>query len=288
MTCRTRGYWLRLLAVLGALLIVGAACGSPDDEGDDGGTDAGGGGGGQEEPAFETITEGTLTVGSCLDYRPFEFFKKGEDEPTGFDVELTDAIAAELGLEVEWVRANFDTIFTAVSVGEFDMVAAASTITEERQETVDFSDPYYNARQALTVQSESGISSTDDLGEGDTVGVQKGTTGKAWAEENLAPQGVEIKVFDVVTGAFTDLESGAVQGVVNDEPSSAAEIENRPGLEIAESIDTDEDYGFAFSKDNPDLTLAVNEALQAVIDAGTYEEIFMKYFPGTEVPEEFS
>ena len=283
-------FLLRLLAVLGALALLAAACGGGDDDGDE---VAGGDNGtteespAEEEPTFETLEEGVLQVGSCLDYRPFEFFKKGEDEPTGFDVELTDAIAAELGLEVEWVRANFDTIFTAVNAREFDMVAAASTITEERQETVDFSDPYYNSRQALTVQSESGIASTDDLSDGDTVGVQKGTTGKAWAEENLAPQGVEIKVFDVVTGAFTDLESGAVQGVVNDEPSSAAEIENRPGLEIAESIDTDEDYGFAFSKDNPDLTLAVNEALQAVIDAGTYEEIFMKYFPGTEVPEEF-
>jgi polar amino acid transport system substrate-binding protein len=286
-----KSFLLRLLAVLGALALLAAACGGGDENGD---TEAGGDNGTAEEspaeepePEFTTLDEGVLQVGSCLDYRPFEYFEKGEDEPTGFDVELTEEIAHHLGLEVEWVRTNFDTIFTSVAAGEFDMVAAASTITEERQETVDFSDPYYNARQALTVQSESGISSTDDLGEGDTVGVQKGTTGKAWAEENLAPQGVEIKVFDAVTGAFTDLESGAVQGVVNDEPSSAAEIENRPGLEIAESIDTDENYGFAFSKDNPDLTLAVNDALQAVIDDGTYEEIFMKYFPGTEVPEDF-
>jgi len=283
-------FLLRLLAVLGALALLAAACGGGDDNGD---TDAGGDNGSaeespaEEEPEFETITEGVLTVGSCLDYRPFEFFKKGEDDPTGFDVELSEAIAEHLGLEIEWIRTNFDTIFTSVAAREFDMVAAASTITEERQETVDFSDPYYNARQALTVQSESGIASTDDLGEGDTVGVQKGTTGKAWAEDNLASKGVEIKVFDAVPDAFTDLESGAVQGVVNDEPSSAAEIENRPGLEIVESIDTDENYGLAFSKDNPDLTLAVNEALAAIIEDGTYEEIFMKYFPGTEVPEDF-
>ena len=282
----SKGHWLRLLAVLGALLILFAACGSPDEEGDDGGTEPGGGGG-QEEPAFETLEEGILTVGSCLDYRPFEFFEKGADEPTGFDVELTNAIADELGLEVEWVRADFDTIFTAVAAGEFDMVAAASTITPERQDIVDFSDPYYNSRQALTVASDSGISSTDDLKEGDVVGVQKGTTGKDWAEENLAPNGVEIKVFQVVPDAFTDLESDAIQGVVNDEPSSAAEIEDRPGLEVVESIDTNENYGLAFSKENPDLTLAVNEALQAVIDSGMYEEIFQKYFPGTQVPEEF-
>ena len=286
MTGRTRGYWLRLLAVLGALLIVGTACGSPDEEGDGGGTGTGGGGG-QEEPTFETITEGTLTVGSCLDYRPFEYFEQGADEPTGFDVELTNAIADELGLEVEWVRADFDTIFTQVAAGEFDMVAAASTITPDRQKTVDFSDPYYNARQALTVQSDSGITSTEDLGEGDTVGVQRGTTGKDWAEENLAPNGVEIRTFTAVPDAFTDLESGAVQGVINDEPSSAAEIENRPGLEVIESIDTNENYGFAFSKENPDLTLAVNEALATVIENGTYAEIFEKYFPGTQIPEEF-
>ena len=98
---------------------------------------------------------------------------------------------------------------------------------------------------------------------------------------------MEVRVYDTAPAAFTDLESGAVQGVINDEPSSAAEIENRPGLEIVESIDTMENYGLAFSKDNPDLTLAVNEALQAIIEEGTYEEIFTKYFPGTEVPEEF-
>ena len=286
-------FLLRLLAVFGALALLAAACGGGDDNGD---TEAGGDNGATEESPseeeehameFTTLEEGVLQVGSCLDYRPFEFFERGADEPTGFDVELSEAIAEHLGLEIEWIRTNFDTIFTSVSVGEFDMVAAASTITEERQETVDFSDPYYNARQALTVQSETGIASTDDLGDGDTVGVQKGTTGKAWAEDNLGSAGVEIKVFDAVPDAFTDLESGAVQGVINDEPSSAAEIENRPGLEIVESIDTNENYGLAFSKDNPDLTLAANEALQAIIDDGTYEEIFTKYFPGTEVPEEF-
>jgi polar amino acid transport system substrate-binding protein len=273
---------LMLVAVLGALALTLAACGS-EDEGD-GADDGPAGGGG---PQFETLEEGILQVGSCLDYRPFEYFEKGSDEPTGFDVELTEAIATQLDLEVEWVRADFDTIFTAVDAGQFDMVAAASTITPERQETVDFSDPYYNARQALTVQS-GGPASTDELGEGDTVGVQKGTTGADWARDNLAPQGVTVRTFTAVTDAFTNLEGGQVDGIINDEPSSAAEIEQRPGLELVESIDTDEHYGFAFSKDNPDLTRAVNDALQAVIADGTYQQIFEKYFPGTTLPEEFA
>lgn len=272
----------RVVALLAVAMLALAACGGGDDDGD---SEGGGGGGG---PQFETLEDGVLQVGSCLDYRPFEFIKGGEE--TGFDVELTEAIAEELGLEVEWVRADFDTIFSAVAAQKFDMVAAASTITPERQETVDFSDPYYNARQGLTVNTNenSGIQSTDDVGDGHIVGVQKGTTGADFAKENLETQGAQIKTFQTAPDAFTDLEAGNVDAVLNDEPSSAEEVKTRPGLEVVEAIDTDENYGFAFSKENPDLTLAVNDALQAVIDAGTYEEILTKYFPGVEVPEEFS
>jgi polar amino acid transport system substrate-binding protein len=289
MTVR-KSFLLRLLAVLGALALLAAACGGGDDDGD---TEAGGDNGGaeespaEEEPEFETLEEGVLQVGSCLDYRPFEFFKRGADEPTGFDVELTEEIAHHLGLEVEWVRANFEGIFEAQAAGEFDMVAAASTITPERAETVDFSDGYYNARQGLTVASDSGITSTDDLGEGNSVGVQKGTTGKAWATDNLADAGVEIRTFDSISDAFTELESGGVDGIVNDEPSSIAEVEQRPQLEVVEAIDTDELYGFAFAKENPELRAAVNEALKTIIADGTYQEIFEKYFPGLPLPPEF-
>ncbi len=140
------------------------------------------------------------------------------------------------------------------------MVAAASTITEERLQTVDFSDPYFNSRQGLSVNTNEtpDITSLDDIQEGDVVGVQKGTTGKAFAEEELGSKGVEIKTFEGAPAAFTDLEGGAIVAVINDEGSSIAEVEQRPGLEVVEAIDTDEKYGFAFSKDNPELTEAVN------------------------------
>jgi ABC-type amino acid transport substrate-binding protein len=274
----------KLVAMLAVATLALAACGGGDDDGD-GDAGGGGGGGGQQ---FETNEEGILQIGSCLDYKPFEFIKGGQE--TGFDVELGEAIADELGLEVQWVRADFDTIFSSVAAQKFDMVAAASTITPERQETVDFSDPYYAARQGLSVNTNENpdIKSTDDVGDGHIVGVQKGTTGAAYAKENLEPQGAEIKTFTAAPDAFTDLEAGNVDAVLNDEPSSAEEIKTRPGLEVVEAIDTGENYGFAFSKENPDLTLAVNDALQAVIDAGTYEEIFKSYFPGVEVPEQFA
>ncbi|MDQ4004924.1 MAG: basic amino acid ABC transporter substrate-binding protein [Actinomycetota bacterium] len=237
--------------------------------------------------AFETLEEGILSVGSCLDYPPFESVKGGDE--VGFDVDLSEEIANRLGLEVEWVRADFDTIFTAVAGGQFDMVAAASTITEERQQTVDFSDPYYNSRQALVVGADSDIASEADVGEGHIVGVQRGTTGRDYAEENLASQGAQIKTYTNAPDAFRDLEAGNIDAIVNDEPSSAEIIEKQfpDQLLISAAIDTNEKYGFAFSKDNPELTEAVNGALAEIIADGTYEEIFATYFPGVEVPPEF-
>ena len=272
-----------VIALLAVLVFAGVACGEDTEtpvEPGAGATD--------DAPEFTTLEEGVLKVGSCLDYKPFEFVKNGEE--MGFDVELSEEIASRLGLEVEWITANFDTIFTDVAAGKFDMVAAASTINEERLATVDFSDPYFNSRQAFSVNGEAtpDIASTDDLGEGDTVGVQKGTTGKDWAEENLGPQGVEIKTFDAAPDAFTDLEAANIVGVINDEGSSIAEVEGRIGLEIVEAIDTDEHYGLAFSKENPDLTAAVNEVLAAIIEDGTYAEIFTKWFPDLPVPEEYA
>ena len=283
MNVRAMDRRFRLLVMVILVALFAAACGEEAPE-----TETGGGGGGDDSGAqFETIEEGILTVGSCLDYRPFEFVKDGEEQ--GFDVEMVEAIAEKLNLEVQWKKANFDTIFTAQAANKFDMVAAASTILPEREEIVDFSDPYFNSRQALTINTaESGdVASADDLGDGDIVAVQKGTTGKTWAEDNLGPNGVEIKTFDAAPDAFTDLEAGNVQAVVNDEGSSIAEVEQRSGLEIVEAIDTDEKYGFAMSKDNPELTEAVNGALQEVIDEGTYADIFSKWFPDLPVPPEF-
>jgi ABC-type amino acid transport substrate-binding protein len=274
--------WLKVVALLCGALLVLAACGEEAPE-----TQPAGGGDETEGPQFETIEEGTLLVASCLDFAPFESVENGE--PVGFDIEMSQEIGERLGLEVRFKKADFDTIFTALAGGRFDMVAAASTITEERLQTVDFSDPYFNSRQSLTVNTEEtpDIASIDDLGEGDVVGVQKGTTGKAFAEEELGPKGVEIKTFQTAPDAFTDLEAGNVVGVVNDEGASIGIIENRPGLELVQAIDTQEEYGFAFSKESPELTEAVNEVLAEIIADGTYEGIFTKFFPDNPVPEDF-
>ena len=237
--------------------------------------------------ALTVISAGKLTIGSCLDYKPFEYYQGNTLK--GFDVEIMDAIAQKLGLQPVWVKANFNTIFTALAAGKFDTVAAASTITPERQQTVDFSNPYYNARQSLTVNTAKtpSVTSTDQLVSGNVVGVQKGTTGEMWAKQNLETKGIQIKSYTNAPDAFTDLEAGRIQGVINDEPSSEQEVLSRAGLKVVEPIDTGEHYGFAVSKAHTDVGAAINGALQAIIQDGTYKQIFATYFPGVPVPSEY-
>src|SRR5881296_2404191 len=128
-------------------------------------------------PQFTTLKSGELTVGSCLEYSPFEFTDPKTGDLTGFDVEMIDAIAQRLGLKVTWIKANFNTIFTALAANKFDAVAAASTITPDRLQTVDFTDPYFDSDQSLTVNTNKtpDVKSTSDLKKGDVIGVQKGT-----------------------------------------------------------------------------------------------------------------
>ena len=287
---RTR-VWLAALIAVFALIV--AACAS-NDEGPTGGTGttaetgATGATGETGIPTFTTIEEGKLTVGSCLDYPPFESVKGGVE--TGFDVDITNEVASRLGLEVVWVKADFDTIFTAVAGDQFDMVAAASTITDEREQVVDFSVPYYNALQSLTVNTQKtpDITTTDQLGDGDVVGVQKGTTGKIWAEENLVPQGVELKTFTDSPDSFRDLEAGNVVGVINDATASVEIVKDLPALEVVQQIDTNEHYGLAFSPSNPDLREAVNTVFAQMVADGTYATIYGKYFPPDSLPPEFA
>lgn len=276
-----------LIALLSLMALVGAACGEDTVTPGDTPTTSPA----PDIPEFTTIEDGVLKVGSCLDFPPFESVEGGDE--VGFDVDLIEEIASRLDLEVEWITANFDTIFTAVAGGnQFDVVAAAVTATgdtgAERDEVVDFSDFYYDSRQSFVVNTEEtpDLTAFEDLQPGDIVGVQRGTTGAAYAEDNL-PEGVEIKTFQAAPAAFTDLEAGQITGIINDEPSSAEIIAERPSLELVQAIDTNERYAFAFSPDNPDLIEAVNVALQEIVDDGTYEEIFHTYFPDVDVPEDY-
>lgn len=267
--------YLWLIGALTALVLVAGACG--DDADTDAEPTAEPTGTETEEttPAIETLEEGVLTVGSDIPYPPFEFREGGE--VTGFDIDLVTEMANRLGLEVSVIDTDFDTIFTQLAGGRFDIVASATTITPEREEEVNFTDGYYNAQQSLTVRADSEITSVDELGEEHSVAVQRGTTGEAWAEENLGPQGVTLRTFTQTPDLYSAVEGGAVTGAINDEPSAIAEIAAREGLELVETIDTGEVYGIAVNPANEPLLDELNRVLAEMIEDGTYEEIYGRY-----------
>lgn len=222
---------------------------------------------------------GTVVVGTNAEYPPFEFVDDNGNI-TGFDIELLDAIAQEAGFEYELVNTRWDGIFVALSSGEFDAVISAATITPERAQQVNFSDPYFNAGQRITVQAGNGdIAGPDDLA-GLKVGVQTGTTGDIWLSENTE---AEVVRYDENTLAFQALANGDVDAAVADGPTAVDIVKANPEMDLTvlDGVYTDEEYGIAINMDKSDLLAAINEGLAAVRASGQYDDIYNKYF-GTE------
>jgi ABC-type amino acid transport substrate-binding protein len=226
-----------------------------------------------------TLKAGQLQIGSDTSFPPFETLEG--DKVTGFDVDLMTAIGKKLGYKVVFVTANFDGLIPSLNAKKFDGVATAMTITEDRKEEVAFSDPYIDSDQSLTVKKDSGIKSTADLKD-KVVGAQTGTTGEKWAQENLVVKNVisaaSMKSFPTATEAFTALEAGQIQGIINDYPVSAYIVKDKPDLALVEKISTSEKYGFAFRKADTKLVAAVNKALKELKSSGQYDTIFEKWF----------
>ncbi len=247
-------------ALVLAIALVLAGCG-----GGGGGGDQGGGGGGEQ-----------ITVASDIAYPPFESTKNGR--PVGFDIDLMREIGKRAGFTPEFKNVTFDGIIPGLGNNLYDAAISAMTITEERAQKVDFSEPYFNADQSLLVQSGSPIKSVDDIGDA-TVGVQIGTTGALKAQEfkQQGKIGGEIRTFDTVTDAFSALENGQVDAIINDLPVSLDKANQSDGtLKVVQNIPTGETYGIAFPKDS-ELVEPVNKALQEIKDDGTYAKIYEEW-----------
>jgi ABC-type amino acid transport substrate-binding protein len=166
------------------------------------------------------IDEGVLRVGSDIDFAPFEFIEAGE--PQGFDIDLMTEIAERLDLEVEFINTGFDGIFSQLAIGEFDAIISAITITEERRETIEFSEPYFAANQGLATLEGSDVGGVADLTDGVRVAVQAATTGAEYASANFTD--AEIVEFPTSPAAFAALDSGQVDAVFIDLPVIGARI----------------------------------------------------------------
>jgi ABC-type amino acid transport substrate-binding protein len=227
-------------------------------------------------------TEGNLVVGSDIAFEPFESIVDGE--PVGFDIDLMDEIASRIGVEVEYQNTPFDTIFTQLAGGQFDAIISAITITDERDETIDFSEPYFAANQALAVAEGSAIASVDDISADTVLGVQAATTGADYALETFAD--ATIQEFPTSVDAFNALASGQIDAVFIDLPVVGEQVEQGNAV-LAEEVDTGELYGIGVQEGNTALKAAIDEALASIIDDGTYAEIYSTWFEG-DVPEQFA
>lgn len=244
-------------------------------------TPSGGSGGG--EPAagdeYGLVEAGTLTVCSDIPYAPFEF--EGGDNGTGytgFDIDLLDAVAKKLDLKLSVQDVGFEALQsgTTLASGTCDIGASAMTITEERKANIDFSDPYYESLQSLLVRTDSGIESIDDL-DGKNVGVQQGTTGEAYANENAA--GASIVQYPSDGELWPAMQSGLIDAILQDQPVNLEHEKADDAYKIVEEYETGESYGFAFAiGERDELLEAVNGALKELKDSGDYQTIYDNYF----------
>jgi len=226
------------------------------------------------------ISAGKLTICSDIPYAPFEFpDEDNDDKLTGFDVNLVDAMADELGLTTDWKTTPFDSIIPALAAGNCDMIASATTITDERKEKVDFTDGYFDADQSLLVlaSDKDKYKSLDDLKD-KVIGVQAGTTGADYAKEHT-PSGATVKEFPGAEDLFAAMVSGDISAVLQDFPVNKYRAKQQPDrFVVTETFPTGEQYGFAVDKKNPKLTEALNASLQAVAASGEYDKIYMEWF----------
>ncbi len=228
---------------------------------------------------LQTLEPGKLIVGSDIPYPPFEQGDPPDYE--GFDIDLINAVADEMGLEAQIEDAPFDLLLQGGG-GQFDLAIAATTITPARENRVDFSDPYFLSSQGLLVQEGSDIATVDDLS-GKIVAAQDGTTGETYATDNTDAS--EVRPYPEVDDAFNALSVGQVDAVIADLPAVQDAAENKEGLAVVQDFPTDEEYGIIVPQGNTALLDAVNTALQTVKDDGTLDEIYQQYF-SIPAPEE--
>ncbi len=258
-----------------APLLIGvaiAAVGCSDDED----SPVAGDGGDREEASYSLVSEGTLTICSDAPYEPFEMEIDGEW--TGFDMDLINAVAEGLDLETSVIVVPFDGIWLLPAAGECDIVVSAMTITEERAESALFTDAYFDADQSLLVRAdEAETYATLAALTGRNIAVQTGTTGETYAQENT-PEGATLISFDEPAAMFLALESHEVDAILQDLPVNGYRSTQDDSMVVTELFPTGEQYGFAVDPDNAGLAEAVNGQLAALRTAGTYDEIFAKWF----------
>ncbi|QLC32963.1 transporter substrate-binding domain-containing protein [Halarchaeum sp. CBA1220] len=270
-----RRSYLKALGASGAALTL-AGCTS--NGGGDGSTTTG-------STTTGSTTSGTqqtqIVAGTAPGFQPFEMIQDGE--LVGFDIDLLEAVVEQAdGYTLQgWEQYEFGSLIQALTTDKIDTIAAGMTITEKRKESIGFTNPYWDANQALLVREGSSFQpqSLKDLA-GHKVGAQSGTTGEGLIQD-LIDEGTlaesNYNAYPKYPLAVSDLENGNIDAVVIDTPVAETFVDSRDVV-VSATVDTGEQYGFGVRQNDGDLESALNGGLEAVRDNGTYADLTEKWF----------
>ena len=225
-----------------------------------------------------TIKDGVLSVGVEIPYPPMEIFADDGVTPMGFDIDLAEALGEKLGLEVEFNNVAWDGIFDGLKVDKYDVVISSCTITPEREESLDFSDPYFENYQTISVMPDSDkeINDIKDVN-GLKVGYQSGTSADEYLNDLIDAGEIQCETssYAKMTEAFSDLKLGRIDAVICDTPVASSYVKDPEyGVVIKWTQPSDPEYfGIAIKKGNTEMADAVNAALKALQDDGTLQRI---------------
>lgn len=227
------------------------------------------------KPAF--AVEKTYQIGTDTTFAPFEF-RDENNEYVGIDIDLLKAIAEDQGFEFELRPLGFDSSIQGVQSNQLDGMIAGMSITEERQQSFDFSEPYFDSGIQMAVKADNDeITSLEDL-EGKTVGAKISTESATFLEDNKDQYGFDIRNYDDATGLYGATKNGTLDAIFDDFPVLGYAINQGEELKLIGEPQQGNSYGFAVKKDqNPELLEMFNTGLQKLKDSGEYEEIVARY-----------
>ncbi|HWQ30763.1 MAG TPA: transporter substrate-binding domain-containing protein, partial [Negativicutes bacterium] len=222
----------------------------------------------------EIKAKGKIVLGTSADYPPYEFHKEisGKDNIVGFDIDIAKAIAADLGVELEIKDMKFDGLLAALVADDIDFIVAGMVPTDERKQSVDFSNTYYQAEQKMLVKAENvnKVKTVDDL-KGKVIGAQKSTIQEEIANAKI--EASEVKALSKITDLVLELQNDKVYGVVLVGPVADAYAKQNPAVAVPElSFGQEDGVAIAINKGNEDLVSAINTSLDKLKKDGAIDK----------------
>ncbi|MCI8553420.1 MAG: basic amino acid ABC transporter substrate-binding protein [Clostridiales bacterium] len=259
---------LAVFTAASLIAVMATACGSNNDKMNPGSSSGG--------SNYNLVSDGKLIMGTNAEFPPFEY-KEGSSV-VGVDAGVLDLVAKKLGLTLEIKDMTFESLPEALAGRNIDLIAAGFTIKPEREETMDFTDTYYTARQTILLKSDSAYTSAEEMkGKNLKIGVQTGTTGMNDAAPTLTGED-NIVGFNNGALAVEALLSGRVDAVIIDNnPANEYKDQHGDELKLLENQFEEEQYAIAVRKGNKELLDAVNQALRDIKADGSFQKVVDQY-----------